>query len=129
LRRFRSFLGLTGPLAVLLLGGCSASSPASNPPSAAAERAGNPADAAQSTCSTQVIVSLAPGTRNPPEDDLVKDIGRKAGVNLVYLRSVTPELLVFSLTAAGDDCDRAVGRLRSDPRVRSVDIDRRRQHH
>jgi hypothetical protein len=45
------------------------------------------------------------------------------------LRSVTSSLHLFSLSGVGDDCGKAVERLRGDPRVLSADIDQRRQHH
>ena len=119
----RSFLS-TASLAALLLMACTDHPQATDGPSR--PTAGVPG---AGTCALQVIVSFAPGVHTPPEDGLMKDLSRVSGVNLVYLRSVNPELHLFSLSAVGDDCGKAVERLRSDPRVRSVDVDQRRQHH
>jgi len=127
----RSFLRVTGSLAILalaalLLAACTQHARAADPPHAAAAAAPG-----TQACSLQVIVSFAKSAQNqgPPEDRLVKDLARVAGVNLVYLRSVTSELHLFSLSGVGDDCGKAAERLRGDPRVRSVDIDQRRKHH
>lgn len=86
--------------------------------------------AARADCSLQVIVSFSQDVQSPPGATFVKDLSRAARVELNYVRSVTPSLHVFVLEAADADdpgCGRALGRLRSDPRVRSVDIDARRQ--
>jgi hypothetical protein len=122
----RSFLRIAGSLAVLLLVACTEHARATDPASAA-----TPAGAGPQHCRVQVIVSFAQAAQNqsPPDDRLVQDLARVAGVNLLYLRSVTSELHLFSLSGVGDDCGKAVERLRGDPRVRSVDIDQRRQHH
>lgn len=76
-----------------------------------------------------VIVSFAEsGVKSPPDSTLLEDISRTARVELTYVRSLTPALHVLLLRAGDDgDCERALGRLRSDPRVRSADIDARRQ--
>jgi len=111
-------------LAQLLLAACTGHSRVADPPSRVTAGA-----AGAQNCDLQVIVSFAQKNQSPAEDRLVKDLARVAGVNLVYLRSVTSELHLFSLSGIGDDCGKAVERLRGDPRVRSVDIDQRRQHH
>ena len=86
---------------------------------------------APADCTLRILVSFAEsGVRTPPEPGLLQDISHTARVDLTYVRSLTPELHLFVLRAAdsGDpDCERALGRLRSDPRVRSADIDARRQ--
>ena len=125
----RSFLKVAGSLmalllAQLLLAACTGHSRVADPPSRVTAGA-----AGAQNCDLQVIVSFAQKNQSPAEDRLVKDLARVAGVNLVYLRSVTSELHLFSLSGIGDDCGKAVERLRGDPRVRSVDIDQRRQHH
>lgn len=82
-------------------------------------------------CMLRVIVSFAEsGAKSPPNSTLLQDISRAARVELTYVRSLTPALHVLVLRARDDgDCERALGRLRSDPRVRSADIDARRQPH
>jgi hypothetical protein len=76
-------------------------------------------------CTVQVIVTL----QSAPEDALVADLARVTGARLELVRSMTSNLHLFSLEAQGPqpECDAAVERLRRDPRVRSVDLDRRRQ--
>lgn len=84
---------------------------------------------AAADCSLRIIVSFAEGgVKGRPESTLLRKISRAARVELTYVRSLTPALHVLVLRAKeGSDCERALGRLRSDPRVRSVDIDERRQ--
>jgi hypothetical protein len=122
----RWFLKVAGSSAVLLLlTACTqhpqAADPSPHTPAAAAT--------GSQTCRAQVIVSFAQTAQNPSDAPLVKDLSRVAGVTLVYLRSVTSSLHLFSLSGVGDDCGTAVERLRGDPRVLSADIDQRRQHH
>jgi len=125
LSELRWFLRVGGALAALLVAACTQHARATDPsPRATAETASG-----TQTCSLQVIVSFAQGVRTPPDDSLVKDLARVTGVNLAYLRAVTPELHLFSLSGVGDDCGKALERLRGDSRVRSADIDQRRQHH
>ena len=116
-------LGRLGPLFLLmLLAACTTGSPAS-----VAAASGNHA----ARCMLRVIVSFAQsGTPTPPSASLLQELSSTARVELAYERSLTPALHVLVLSAddAGDpECRRALGRLRSDPRVRSVDIDQRRQ--
>lgn len=83
---------------------------------------------ARESCDEQIILGLAAGLART--DELVSDIARVAAVDLVYLRSVSRTLHVFALSAPGQDadCREALGRLRRDSRVHSVEIDVRRTH-
>ncbi len=94
-------------LAAIVLGACAA-------------RAARPAG-----CSTQVIVAFSQPVGNPPDASFVKEVGLAAHVRLTYVRSISAALQVFSL-AADSECEAALGRVRSDSRVRSVDVDARR---
>jgi hypothetical protein len=73
----------------------------------------------------QVIVAL----QGDPAPALVADLGRVSGARLELVRSMTTNLHLFALSAPGPqaDCVAAVERLRGDARVRSVDVDQRRQ--
>ena len=86
---------------------------------------------ATARCTLRVIVSFAQGgAPTPPDASFLQELSSAARVELAYVRSLTPALHVLVLRAddADDpDCQRALGRLRSDPRVRSADIDQRRQ--
>ena len=77
------------------------------------------------TCALRVIVTL----QSAPDDALVADLGRASGARLELVRTMTSNLHLFSLTAPGAEaeCMAAIERLRRDPRVRSVDLDQRRQ--
>ncbi len=102
------------PRSVLLLLGCAAAACA------------QPRDdrAREPSCEVRVIVALQP----PPDDALVADLGRVSGARLELVRTMTLNLHLFALTAAGaePECNAAIERLRRDPRVRSVDLDQRR---
>ncbi|HUQ51841.1 MAG TPA: hypothetical protein VM692_06435 [Gammaproteobacteria bacterium] len=76
-------------------------------------------------CSLQAIVAL----QGDPVPALVADLGRASGARLELVRTMTTNLHLFSVTAPGPqaDCLAAVERLRADARVRSVDVDQRRQ--
>ncbi len=76
-------------------------------------------------CSVQAIVAL----QVEPVPSVVADLGRASGARLELVRSMTTNLHLFSLAAPGAeaDCVAAIERLRRDPRVRSVDLDQRRQ--
>jgi hypothetical protein len=76
-------------------------------------------------CSVQAIVAL----QGEPVPTLVAELGRASGARLELVRSLTTNLHLFSLMAPGAeaDCVAAIERLRRDPRVRSVDLDQRRQ--
>lgn len=92
---------------------------------------GTSADDTTADCTLRVIASFSEsGVQHPPDAAFLQGLARDAGVQLTYVRSLTPDLhlLVLSADDADDpDCERALERLRSDPRVRSVDIDQRRQ--
>lgn len=103
----------------MLLAACAA--PVEGPSDATA---GTPAPAAG--CTTQVIVNLATPVEGEPDAALVDDLARTAAVNLAYVRSLSTSLHVFGLSAGDADCGGALDRLRADPRIRSVDEDRRR---
>jgi hypothetical protein len=66
-----------------------------------------------------------------PDSELLGDIGRTNDVALEPLAAITDDLRVYSLKAAGpdDDCMAAIERLRSDERVRSIELDARRELH
>jgi hypothetical protein len=85
------------------------------------------AQAAPSTCTIQVIVALDAA----PDAALLADLSRVSGARLELIRTMTSNLHLLSLDAEGDDskCKAAMERLRGDPRVRSVDVDERRQIH
>jgi hypothetical protein len=103
----------------MLLAACAA--PVEGPSDATAG-----ASAAAAGCTTQVIVALATPVEGQPDATLVEDLARTAAVNLAYVRSLSTSLHVFELSAQDPDCGGALDRLRADPRVRSVDEDRRR---
>src|SRR6185312_14423822 len=79
----------------------------------------------------RILASFSPSNAlNAPDAAFLQKLSHDTGVELTYVRSLTPSLHVLVLSAddADDpDCQRALGRLRSDPRVRSADIDQRRQ--
>jgi hypothetical protein len=60
----------------------------------------------------------------------VQELAADNGVQLRYLRAITPRLYVFSMSAetATGGCDAALARLRVDSRLRSAQIDQRREH-
>ena len=82
-------------------------------------------------CSIRVIVAFSPEMAHASDDSVLKDVAHGAGVELVFVRTIASNLHVFTLSAADGEsgCHHAVERLRRDVRVRSVDIDTRRQHH
>jgi hypothetical protein len=72
------------------------------------------------------MLSLAPGVnRTGREMDRLED---DAGVKLEYVRSATPTLFVYTLSARGADpgCKSALSRLRQDSHVRFAEPDSRR---
>jgi hypothetical protein len=83
------------------------------------------------TIACTVIVSFAQsGVQGPPGAALLQRISRARRIELMYVRSLTPALHLLVLRSADPDdpdCQRALARLRLDPRVRSADIDERRQ--
>ena len=62
---------------------------------------------------------------------LLADLGRMNAVELEPLGAITDDLRVYRLHAVGsdDDCIAAIERLRRDERVRSIDLDARRELH
>jgi len=116
-----SLLGRWAALVLLVsLVGCAArSTPAAVPDEDGAD------------CSLRILASFSPSNAlNAPDAAFLQKLSHDTGVELTYVRSLTPSLHVLVLSAddADDpDCQRALGRLRSDPRVRSADIDQRRQ--
>ena len=62
---------------------------------------------------------------------LLADLERMHAVELEPLDAITDDLRVYRLHAVGsdDDCVAAIERLRRDERVRSVDLDARRELH
>lgn len=66
-----------------------------------------------------------------PDDALLADLERINSVELEPLGAITDDLRVYRLHAVGSDdgCSAAIERLRRDARVRSVDLDARRELH
>jgi hypothetical protein len=127
---------LLGRLAPLFLSISLAACVAASPTVLGAAQAPSPSPPASVTasgarCTLRVIVSFAQvGAPTPPEASFLQALSSAARVELTYVRSLTPALHVFVLSAAGaddPDCQQALGRLRSDPHVRSADTDQRRQ--
>lgn len=90
---------------------------------ACAQQAGS--RAAGTGCELPVIVAFA----STPDDALLADLGRSAGVRLEGATSLTSSIYSLTLRAEGGAtaCTDAVQKLRADARVRSVDLDERRQ--
>jgi hypothetical protein len=80
-------------------------------------------------CRVRVILGLVHAIA-PPPDRWVQELAAANGVQLRYLRAITPRLYVFNMSAetATGGCDAAIARLRSDARLRSAQIDQRREH-
>jgi hypothetical protein len=108
-------------VSAVLLAGALMASPSSVRGAEAAPAAG---------CQVRVILGLVKAMPPPPDDAWVKELAAANGVELRYLRAITPRLYVFRMTAAGADgaCDAAIARLRGDARLRSAQIDQRREH-
>ena len=106
------------PRSLLLILGCAA---------AACAQPRDDGALAATGCSVRVIVTL----RATPDDALVADLARVSGAQLELVRTMTSNLHLFTLTAAGrrPECTAAIERLRRDPRVRAVDLDQRREIH
>lgn len=90
-----------------------------------------PAPAHPGGCNTRIIMAFAADLQRAPDDRFVAELGRATDVQLTFVSVIARNLFLFALSgAAGDaDCRPALERLRQDSRVRSVDIDERRQHH
>jgi hypothetical protein len=82
-------------------------------------------DAARAACTVNVIVGL----QSEPSGALLADLGRASGARLELVRTMTSNLHLLALSAAGaePECAAAIERLRRDPRVRAVDVDTRRE--
>ena len=89
------------------------------------------ADAAPTAaCHARIILGLVQARPPPPDDTWVQDLAAASGVELQYLRAITPTLYVFRISVASSagGCAAAIERLRRDPRLRSAEIDQRRKH-
>jgi hypothetical protein len=89
------------------------------------------ADAAPAAdCHARIILGFTQAMPAPPDEKWVQELAAASGVTLRYLRAITPSLYVFRMSAANaaGDCAAAIERLRRDARVRSAEIDRRREH-
>jgi hypothetical protein len=80
---------------------------------------------ADAGCELPVIVAFA----SPPNDALLAELGSSAGVRLEGARALTSNIYSVTLRAEGGAtvCTDGVQKLRADARVRSVDLDERRQ--
>jgi hypothetical protein len=128
----RLFGGLAPLFLSISLAACVAASPTASGTAPAASRAPRASVIASGArCTLRVIVSFAQGDAPaPPDAAFLQELASAARLELTYVRSLTPALHVFVLSADGaddPDCQQALGRLRSDPRVRSADTDQRRQ--
>jgi hypothetical protein len=81
-------------------------------------------------CKVRIILGLAQAMRSPPDDKWVQDLAVANGVELHYLRPITPDLYLFRMSAPDSDggCGAAIWRLRRDSRLRSAEIEQRRGH-
>ena len=87
---------------------------------------GNTNIARADQCRQQIVLSLAPGVgRTDREMDRLAD---DTEVQLEYLRTTSPTLFVYALSARGRDpgCHGALSRLRQDSHVRFAEPDGRR---
>lgn len=80
-------------------------------------------------CTERIIVTFLQPQGHAPDPALVAHMARDARAQLTFLRTAGPGLYVFRLSAPGSGagCRGALARLRHDPRIRSVDVDRRRR--
>jgi hypothetical protein len=80
-------------------------------------------------CREQIVLSLAPKVGHT--ERVIEGLEEDVKVRLEYLRSSTPTLFVYTLSARGRDpgCTLALGRLRQDSRVRFAEPDERRTVH
>jgi hypothetical protein len=90
---------------------------------------GQPNVARAEQCREQIVLSLSPGVGRT--DRVMDGLEDDAEVRLEYLRSSSPNLFVYSLSADGRDpgCQGALSRLRRDSRVRFAEPDSRRTVH
>jgi hypothetical protein len=82
-------------------------------------------------CDSKILVSFAQGTPQPPDRSLIQDLERSAGVRLLFVSQISGNLDLFALSVPEVDpeCGNALQRLRHDSRIRSADLDSRRQPH
>lgn len=85
-------------------------------------------DCATEVCATQVIVAFSKDQGSRPNGGFVRELARADGVQLRFLRTIGPDLYVFSLATPEPKCRDALERLRRDARVRSVSVDQRRRY-
>ena len=80
-------------------------------------------------CREQITLSLSPGVGHT--ERVVEGIEEDAKVRLEYLRTTSPTLFVYTLSARGRDpgCTQALARMRQDSRVRFAEPDSRRTVH
>lgn len=77
-------------------------------------------------CSVRVIMRFA----GAPDSARLADLERTNAIELEPLDTITNDLRVYMLHAAGsDECAAAIDRLRRDEGVRSIDVDARRELH
>lgn len=77
-------------------------------------------------CTARVIVRFT----TEPDGAWFASLGRAYSLELEPVEAITNEIRVYTLRGAGsDDCVAAIDRLRRDERVRSVDLDARRELH
>jgi hypothetical protein len=83
-----------------------------------------------SVCNVRIILTLAQAMRPPPSDQWVRDLAAANGVELHFLRAITPQLYLFRMSAPNTDggCSAAMARLRRDSRLRAAEFDQRREH-
>jgi hypothetical protein len=88
------------------------------------------ATAQAGACNARVILGLAQAMQPPPSDQWVQALAAANGVELHFLRAITPALYLFRLKArdAAGNCRAPLARLRKDSRLRSVDLEQRREH-
>jgi len=90
-----------------------------------------PAESAPSPdCQARIILGLQTPAVPPPDESWVRDLAVASGVQLHYLRAISSRLYLFRMTApnVAGGCTAAIERLRADPRLRSAQIDQRREH-
>jgi len=80
-------------------------------------------------CNSGILVTFVQGTAQPPDHSLIQDIEQSAGVKLVFVSQISGNLDLFKLSVPEVDpgCGSALQRLRRDTRIKSADLDARRQ--
>jgi hypothetical protein len=80
-------------------------------------------------CHEQIVLSLAPGVGHT--ERVIEGIEDEAEVRLEYLRTTSPTLFVYTLSARGRDpgCTLALARMRRDSHVRFAEPEQRRTVH